>query len=403
VACSCRSGTVGNADHLVDGADIRLQHSVKTQTHSLLIQAVFGLAIVGMLAMFATSAQNHLAREHIANGFDFLWMPAGWDVGSSLITHSDSDPYWRIFLVGLLNTLLISAICIVLATVLGFLLGFLASVDNPLIAGVSFLYINTVRNIPQILQVFFWYHVTHQLPPVRQSISLFDTVFLNNRGLYAPQFRIENGLPWLMLMTLLLLLFGSKAIRDKFTQVARNLGAPPVFAGIALLALIAASSFAFLPIAISIVVPRLTSFDFTGGLVFSPEFVALNTAIVLYNIAFIAEIVRAGIRSVPRGQTEVARSLGLSSLGIFLTITLPQALRLMIPPLTNQYISIAKSTSLGVAIGYSELFSVVTIAINHTGQSFENIAILMTVYLTLSVVLSGIGEWLSWALRWPGR
>jgi general L-amino acid transport system permease protein len=374
------------------------------RTQSVLTQAAFSAVVVGIIAAMVMTAHTNLVTQHIASGFGFLNTQTGWDVASSLMTHSSSDPYWRTFLVGLLNTLLVAAVCILLATVLGFGLGFLSVASNPLVSGACLVYVNTFRNIPQILQLFFWYNLTRQFPPVRNAIPVFDVAFLSNRGLNLPSVTIVNGTPWLLAALPVVLFLSVPELGRRLAQtVGVSQTRPNALAGLAFLACVALIPIllGFPPPNLQIEIPHLAGFNFQGGLLLSPEFVALVTSIVFYNIAFIAEIIRTGVNSVAIGQIEAARSLGLRQPVIFRKVIIAQALRVVVPPLTSQYISLAKSTSLAIAIGYTELFQVATIAINNTGQSIENIAILMIIYMVLSACLSALGRLLAMIFRWP--
>jgi general L-amino acid transport system permease protein len=366
------------------------------------VQALFLAALLAAVGVMVVTAHDNLTRQNIATGFGFLFDETGWDLGASLIQHSARDPYWRTFLVGLLNTLLLAFICIVLATFLGVLVALVRTSGNPVMAGLSAFYINTCRNIPLLVQVFFWYQVTRYLPPVRQAISLGDVSFLSNRGLYVPSVAVDIGLAPIAVAVLAcaVLLLAFRAVNGSREKA----GAPPypyLFLFGAWLAVVAVIAAIARP-EITVSVPRLTGFNFQGGMALSPEFTALVTAIVIYNAAFIAEIVRSGILSVPKGQVQAARNIGLSPGVIYWKIVIPQAFRVAIPPLTNQSIFIAKESSLAVAIGYTDLFSVGTVAINHTGQSIEVIAVLMLVYLAISFGLSGVGNHLNRSItrRW---
>lgn len=349
------------------------------------ILLVVGL-VAAVAAMVATARQN-LARQNIATGFDILFRQTGWDVSFAVIPHAISDPYWWTFLVGLGNTAVVAAICITLATLLGLLLALCAASGNALVQGLATAYVYLIRNVPQIVHVFFWYNLTRQLPPVRQSVSFGDTVFLSNRGLYVPWPSLSDERPlWLTILLCTILAIAFVALRLR--------GARAPFAikyALALLVVGVGAMWLWFRPEIGLSMPRLRGFNFEGGATLPPEFVALVTAVTIYNAAFVAEIVRAGLGSVPHGQIEAARNIGLSNLRLFWKITLPQAIRVIVPPLTNQYISIAKSSSLAVAIGFTELFSVGTIAINHTGQAFEVIAILMAIYCGLSFSISAAG------------
>ncbi len=356
------------------------------------VQALFLAALLTAVGVMALTAHENLTRQNIATGFGFLFDETGWDLGASLIAHSARDPYWRTFLAGLLNTLLLAFICITLATALGVLVALVRTSGNPVMAGLSAFYINTCRNIPLLVQVFFWYNVTRYLPPVRQAISFGDISFLSNRGLYVPSIFVDIGL-----VPVAIGILACAAIVPAFRAVNRARAAgegeplPLSFLLLAWLAVAAVTAAVARP-AIGVSVPRLAGFNFQGGLALSPEFIALATAIVIYNAAFVAEIVRSGILSVPKGQIQAARNIGLSPGRIFWKIVIPQAFRVAIPPLTNQSIFIAKESSLAVAIGYTDLFSVGTVAINHTGQSIEVIAVLMLVYLSISFALSAVGN-----------
>ena len=298
------------------------------------LQIAFVVALLAAGAGMTITAHDNLLRQGVATGFGFLFDRTGWDVGASFIPHSTDKPYWWTFLVGLTNTIVLSVVCIVLATVAGMVLALLGAGRSRILHGLTRLYVGVFRNIPLIVQVFFWYHVTRLLPPVRQSMELFGCCFLSNRGLYVPH-------------------IGSD---------------------------------------LTVTLPRLSGFNFVDGTHLSPEFMAMVAAIVAYNVAFVAEIINSGIRAVPPQQIEAARIIGLSDARIFWSITIPQAVRIVVPPLINQYISLTKSSSLAIAIGYTDLFSVGVIAINHTGQSINVVAVLMLVYLCISFGISAIGN-----------
>lgn len=355
---------------------------------STIVQLAFVAAVLAAIGGMVLTAQGNLARQHIATGFGFLFSETGWDVSAALIAHSPRDPYWRTFLVGLLNTLTLAAIGIVLSTLLGILIALARASGNKMMMALSGAYVGVVRNVPLIIQVFFWYHCTRQLPPARQSIAWLDSLFLSNRGLYLPSIAVDLRARHLLGI---LLLWGGAALAFAWArrrQAARPPGTVLAAAWIAAVPVVLLAD----PPEVGVSVPRLGGFNFEGGWALSPEFVALTTAIVVYNAAFIAEILRAGIRAVPNGQIEAARNIGLSNARIFWKIVIPQAFRVAIPPLTNQYISLTKSSSLSVAIGYTDLFSIGTVAINHNGQAIEVIALLMLVYLTISLTISALGN-----------
>ena len=355
------------------------------------LQITFVAALVAAVAGMAITARNNLARQGIATGFGFLFDRTGWDVSASFLPHSAADPYWWTFVVGLSNTIVLSLACIVLATAAGLVLALLGAGKSRILHGFTRLYIWIFRNIPLIVQVFFWYHVTRQLPPVRQALELLGCCYASNRGVYIPYVGIDAS-P-LAIATVLVaagIAVGSVQWLNR-RRVARDQSRLP-HAATSAIALAVAALAAAATLRFDITTPRLQGFNFVDGTYLSPEFMALVAAIVAYNIAFVAEIINSGIRSVPRNQVEAAHIIGLSDQRTFWKITVPQAIRVAIPPLINQYISLTKSSSLAIAIGYTDLFSVGVIAINHTGQSINVIALLMLVYLGISVGISALGN-----------
>ena len=355
------------------------------------LQITFVVALVAAVAGMASTAHENLVRQGIATGFGFLLDPTGWDVSSSFLPQSAADRYAWTFIVGLSNTIVLSLVCIVLATAAGLCLALLGAGESRILHGCTRLYIWTFRNIPIIVQVFFWYHVTRQLPPVRQALEFLGCCYASNRGIYIPRVGIDATA---LAVGAVLGAAGLAAAVCRWLsrrRLARAQARLPraAAAGIvlAVAALTAAATLHF-----EITPPRLQGFNFVGGVYLSPEFMALVVAIVAYNIAFVAEIINSGIRSVPRNQAEAARMIGLSGPRTFWKITVPQAIRVAVPPLVNQYISLTKSTSLAIAIGYTDLFSVGVIAINHTGQAIDIIALLMLAYLCISVGISALGN-----------
>ena len=302
-----------------------------------------------------------------------------------------ADPYWWTFVVGLSNTIVLALVCIVLATAAGLILALLGAGKSRILHGFSRLYIWLFRNTPIIVQVFFWYHVTRQLPPVRQALEFFACCYASNRGIYIPHVGVD-ATPVAIAAVLVAAALAAGAMSWWNRRRGARDEAPLPRAATIAIALAVAVAVAAAALRFDITLPRLAGFNFVGGTHLSPEFMALVVAIVAYNIAFIAEIVNSGIRSVPRNQLEAARIIGLSDQRTFWRITVPQAIRVAIPPLISQYISLTKSTSLAIAIGYTDLFSVGVIAINHTGQSINVIAVLMLVYLVISLGISALGN-----------
>jgi general L-amino acid transport system permease protein len=364
------------------------------------LQIAFVVMVVAVLAGMATTAHDNLVRQGVSTGFGFLFDRTGWDVSASLLPQGPADPYWWTFVVGLANTVLLAIVCIVVATAGGLLLALLSSVESRILAALTRLYVWVFRNIPLIVQVFFWYHVTRQFPSVRQAAAFWGCCYATNRGLYIPTLDVNatptTGIVALMVVATCLVGF-ALLNRNRRAKGRRLVGlVAQAMASLGVFGLVVLST-----ANVTMTFPHLQGFNFSGGTSLSPEFTALVVALVAYNIAFIAEIINSGIRSVPRSQLEAASIIGLSNHRIFWKITIPQAIRVAVPPLINQYISLMKSTSLAVAIGYTDLFSVGVVAINHTGQSINIIALLMLVYLILSTGLSGIGNAYNRALMGP--
>jgi len=356
------------------------------------LQITLVAALLAAIAGMALTARDNLARQGVATGFSFLFDRTGWDVSASFLPHSTSDPYWWTFVVGLSNTLVLSLVCIVLATAAGLTLALLGAGKSRILHGFTRLYIWLFRNVPIIVQVFFWYHVTRQLPPVRQALQFMDCCYASNRGIYVPHVAGVEASPVAIVAALVAGAIAWFAVRGLDRRRVAS-GRMPLLRAVALAVVLVAAALAAWPMLhLDITTPRLQGFNFVGGTYVSPEFMALVAAIVAYNIAFVAEIINSGIRAVPRNQAEAARIIGLSDQRTFWQITIPQAIRIAVPPLINQYISLTKSTSLAIAIGYTDLFSAGVIAINHTGQAINVIAVLMLVYLAISLGISALGN-----------
>jgi general L-amino acid transport system permease protein len=363
---------------------------------ALLFQALFLIGIVAVVANIVANTLANMESRGISTGFGFLGSEAGFGIIQTLIPYSETSTFGRTFVVGLLNTLLVSALGILLATLLGFLIGIARLSRNWLIARLAATYIEIFRNIPLLLQIFFWYFaVLRALPGPRQSLALGDAVFLNLRGLYLPRPLPETGFGW-VIAALLIGLLSALALRywARWRQAAT--GRPFPFAAVMLTMILGLPMVAFLlagaPLGWEL--PALRGFNFRGGVTVIPELAALLLALSIYTAAFIAEIVRAGIQSVPEGQTEAAASLGLRRAQILRLIVVPQALRVIIPPLTSQYLNLLKNSSLATAIGYPDLVNVFAgTTLNQTGQAVEVIAMTMAVYLTISLLISLMMNW----------
>jgi general L-amino acid transport system permease protein len=366
---------------------------------------VFQILFVAALAWIAyeivANTRANLEAQRITSGFGFLNNTAGFDVSQSLIPYSGSDTYTRVFFVGLVNTLLVAVIGIFFATVIGFIVALGRLSPNWLLSRISGAYVEGIRNLPLLFQILFWYlAVLAALPNPRQSVSLFGVFFLNNRGLVVPKPLADPGLEPFALAVLVgivaSLLLRRYARRQLFDSGRRITIWPYVLGLLIGLPLVTALIFGA---PVSFEIPELKGFNFTGGSRLIPEFVALLVALSTYTAAFIAEIVRAGIQSVHKGQMEAGSSLGLSRGSTLRLIVVPQALRVILPPLTNQYLNLTKNSSLAVAIGYPDLVSVFAgTTLSQTGQAIEIIAITMGVYLLISLVTSAIMSFYGWRL-----
>ncbi len=359
--------------------------------------AVFQIIAVAALVFFfytiVNNALSNLEARGIATGFDFLNQEAGFGIGLTLIDYNETYTYGRTFFVGLLNTALVSVLGIILATVIGFTMGIARLSSNWLVSRLAAVYIETFRNIPLLLQIFFWYFAVLQaLPSTRQSLSLGEAIFLNVRGLYLPAPVLENG-SGVVIATFILGLLATIAIAIWAKNKQRLTGQQTPMGRIALGLIIGLPLVVYFlsGMPISWEYPALKGFNFQGGISIIPELAALLIALSVYTASFIAEIVRSGINAVSHGQTEAAMSLGLPKSKTLKLVVIPQALRIIIPPLTSQYLNLTKNSSLAMAIGYPDLVSVFAgTTLNQTGQAIEIIAMTMGVYLTLSLITSAL-------------
>jgi general L-amino acid transport system permease protein len=370
------------------------------------IQVVLVLVAAAFLAWLAENAIANLRRANIVSGFDFLGTRSGFEIAQTLVAYSADSTYARALLVGLLNTLLVAGLGIVFATAIGFTVGAARLSRNWLIAKIATVYIETLRNIPVLLQLVFWYRaVLSALPGTRQGYALPFGANLSNRGLVLP--RLIGGaaftdtmlaVPVAALMVAVLVAWA----RRRQTLTGRRF--PALTASIGLLIGAPLAVFVATGAPLSVEFPALTGFSFVGGWTIRPELIALLLGLSLYTASFIAEIVRAGIGAVEIGQTEAAYGLGLRPAETLRLIVLPQAMRVMIPPLTNQYLNLTKNSSLAVAVGYPDLVSVFSgTVLNQTGQAVEIIFITMLVYLAISLVTSLFMNWFDRRSEVPER
>jgi general L-amino acid transport system permease protein len=368
----------------------------RPKIRAVFYQLVVLAALLWLGFEFALNAKANLDAQKITSGFGFLDNTAGFGINQSLIPYNEADTYARVFFVGLLNTLLVAAIGIVLATILGFFVGLARLSPNWLVARLAGGYVELIRNLPLLFQLLFWYlAVLGTLPGPRQSISLFGEIFLNNRGIIVPAPVAGEG-TGAVIAVFALSVIATVALRvwAKRRQMRTGRQFPLFWAGLALVVgppLVALVAMGF-PIRFES--PELRGFNFVGGVRLLPEFIALLVALTTYTAAFIAEVVRAGVLAVPGGQTEAAFALGLRRGLALRLIVVPQALRVIVPPLTNQYLNLTKNSSLAVAVGYPDLFAVFAgTALHQTGQAIEIIAITMAVYLAISLITSALMNW----------
>ena len=356
--------------------------------------------IVAVIGYLVHNTVTNLAARHIATGFGFLNGEAGFGISEHVIPYSPANTYLRALVVGLLNTLKVAILGIVLATVWGTLIGVARLSSNWLIRKLTSWYVEVFRNTPLLLQLFLWYLIVKTLPNARQAFQPLPGLFLSQKGLVYPVLEFEPVHLWMVgLLVVGIALAWGWAKRASAHQAATGqlrpvlLPALGFIVGLPLIAwLVAGAPF-------RLEVPALRGFNFAGGATVSPELVALLFGLVMYTASYIAEIVRAGILAVPPGQTEAARALGLPRGRILRLVVLPQALRVIVPLVTSQYLNLTKNSSLAVAIGFPDLMSVTNTMINQTGQAVEAIALAMAVYLTISLAISAFMNWYNARIR----
>jgi general L-amino acid transport system permease protein len=362
---------------------------------ALIFQLLLVAGIASFLYIIINNTLGNLEQRGITTGFAFLSNEAGFGILQSLIPYSETDTYGRTFVVGLLNTVLVSVLGIIAATFLGFLIGVGRLSNNWLVSKLCAVYVETFRNIPLLLQIFFWYFaVLRALPSPRQSIEFMGT-FLNVRGLYLPKLVGEDGsgVVWgALIIGIIAAIFLRNWANKRREETGQ--GFPVLRATLALVIGLPLVMYFVMGQPFTVDHPELKGFNFRGGLTLVPELMALWVALTIYTASFIAEIVRGGILAVPRGQLEAASALGLPRGRTLRFIIIPQAMRVIIPPLTSQYLNLTKNSSLATAIGYPDLVSVFAgTTLNQTGQAIEVIFMTMAVYLVLSILTSIFMNW----------
>ncbi len=361
-----------------------------------IVWQVLVLGAVAALAWYLVQNTNrNLAARRIATGFAFLGRTAGIPIGEALIDYDPSvSTYGRALLIGVLNTLKVAVVGVVLATVLGTLLGVARLSKNWLIARIAAVYVEVIRDIPVLLQLLFWYTALQGLPAPRNSFHPLPGVFLSNRGIKVPVVEWEGPF-WWALAAFALGVVGTVAWSRTATRQQEATGVRPKVWPVALGLLVGFPVLVWgaLGAPFAVEMPVLRGFNFTGGATVSPEYSALTLGLVVYSASYIAEIVRSGILAVPTGQWEAAGAIGLRPGTVLRKIVLPQALRVIIPPMTSQYLNLTKNSSLAVAIGYQDVVSIANTTLNQTGQAIEGIAAIMAVYLVISLSISFLMNW----------
>lgn len=362
---------------------------------SIVWQMVVVGIVVAIVWYLTANTNRNLAARRIATGFAFLSRNAGIPIGESALPYDPAvNTYGRALLIGVLNTLRVAVVGIVLATILGTIIGIARLSHNWLVARLAAIYVEVLRDIPVLLQLLFWYLVLQSLPAPRQSLRIGDAVFLSNRGIKLPLLVWETAHTGALIGFLAgivgTVLFARRARRRQEATGSR----PPVWpVALVLLLGLPAAIWGALGAPFAIELPVLRGFNFVGGGTVSPEYGALLMGLVLYTAAYIAEIVRSGIQAVAGGQWEAAGALGLSRWQVLRLIVLPQALRVIIPPMTSQYLNITKNSSLAVAIGYQDVVSIASTTLNQTGQAIEGIGFIMAVFLAISLSISLFMNW----------
>ena len=364
------------------------------RARGLIFQVLLLLGLALAIAIIVVNTTENLRRAGLASGYGFLFDTAAFDINQRLIEYDSTSSYGRAFVVGGLNTILVAVLGIIAATGIGFVAGVLRLSNNYLISRIVTVYVEFTRNVPLLLQIIFWWVIMLALPRVRDSISIGETVFLNNRGIRIPSPVFENGSS-IILLAIAGGLIGTIIVARwaRARQHATGQRFPVGWVGLAAVVGLPLAVYFLLGRPIGLEAPVMGTFNLKGGGNVTPELTALWLALSTYTGAFISEIVRAGILSVSKGQTEAAGALGLRPGLTMRLITLPQALRVIIPPLTSQYLNLTKNSSLAVAIGYQDLVSIGDTILNQSGQALEVISIYMIVYLSLSLITSAFMNW----------
>ncbi|MBU1173885.1 MAG: amino acid ABC transporter permease [Alphaproteobacteria bacterium] len=361
-----------------------------------LYQLLTVVIVAAFVWFIADNTAANLARQNKTTGFDFFWFTSGFDIQFSLIPYSRASTYGTAFLVGILNTMLVAVIGVFFASLLGFMVGIARLSNNFIISRLALIYVETLRNVPLLLQLVFWYFaVLKSMPGVRQSFIFLDGVVLNQRGLYLPKVVTDAQFAWVwgaLALSIVAIVVLQRWAHKRLEATGQRF--PVFWTALGVLVVLPLVAGLISGTHLSVDLPVLKGFNYAGGIGLPPELVALCLGLIFYTATFISEIVRAGIQSVSYGQTEAAQALGLRDGDRLRLVIIPQAMRVIIPPLASQYLNLTKNSSLAIAIGYPDLVSVfMNTTLNQTGRAIEVVFITMLVYLTLSLATSSFMNW----------
>ncbi len=354
----------------------------------IFFQAAALSIVAALLIAMAMNTKASLDAQGLTTGFGFLDRSTGWDFSFSVLPYEISDTYSRVMLIGILNTLLLGFVGISLATVLGIIVGLVRTSKNYLFSFLGTIYVETFRNIPLILQAIFWYAIVTHLPRPRSAINIADSIFISGRGLYFPVLNIPLWSFALMVVMFIAWLITLSWLRNKMDASYAYHRLKKIGWLVLLIVILAVGYFARIPETTLVDLPALKGLNFRGGMRMPPEFAALVIAIALYGGAYIGEVIRAGLMAVPKGQIEAAYVNGLSNFQIFWHIRMPLAFRAVLPSLTNQYVQLMKATTIGIVVGFSDLFMIISTSINQSGQTLELLAILMGSFLVINLSIA---------------
>jgi general L-amino acid transport system permease protein len=376
------------------------------KSREIIVQIIVLLCIGWLFSWLIMNVNANFKALGKDISFEFLFIPAGYDINQYLIDYNNRDSHLRAGIVGLLNTGLVAFFGIILATFLGVMLGIIRLSKNWLASKIAYWYVEFTRNVPILLHILLWHGIIiNTLPHPKKALSLGDLTFLSNRGFYIPKPLTENGIELVYLFLVLAIIFA--VLFFKYARRKQDLTGvqyPVFWINLSVIILLPTVAFFISGMPVSLEIPVLKGFNFRGGMYMSPELAALTFALGIYTAAFIAEIVRAGILAIDKGQREAAESIGLKPSKVMKLVILPQARRVIIPPLTSQYLNLTKNSSLAIAIGYMDLVATLGgISLNQTGREMETMVIVMLIYLSVSLSISAFMNWYNSRVKLVGR